>query len=288
MKDEHMPWVVFYMTIISIGAALIIYKGKNGWSEFLNTKEFWWILIVTISILAIGSIILGTSFWAYHPEKHMHRLQRKTGYSIKGICYFMCLNANVLLVHLRLTIVAMGILLFTPLNSLPYQNLLWIVIILLTNIGIVIYYRESRYKDLLENTKYYCQVSEEALVEDLSASLKKGLHFKESHLVITEDYIIGNNLAVPKNQIEELQLIECEPVRSYSAFMQNREVDTLRLRCELINGKSIDINLGSDAIEHSHIKKFGEYYSGIDSKLNGKYKGLRKRIRLQDIKRKLK
>ncbi len=274
MKGEKKVWLTLFTSVPVTAVVFIIAFGKRGWSEFISSGGLGIVIIVAAIILIIGSILLTIWFKGYHPEKQMKRLMKKKHYSIRCLCYGMMKDIDNTFQAIA-TILILCLLLLIPPKFFLLGIVFIILLIIVVNIGIIRYYGDLEFKKMADEMELYLYMPEDMLREELDSGLKKGLHFKSQHLVITEDYIIGYHRAVPKNMISSLQLWECEPQINYRTLKGYEEMCTMILLCKFTNGKDMLIRLGADEIENSHIKKFLEYYNQTDSRLQGKYKGLR-------------
>lgn len=268
--------VVLMLFILGISTLTALYS--KGMLDFSNKGTIIGILIglaVILVLICWCAISLRISIKGYRPEKKMARLQKKKATSLKSICYYMTENKWKTHAYALMIGIAFYLFNFSPVvrnfSRLP-ATLYIIVHMLLANLLVVIYYRENGQKKLIENTSWRLNMPKDILLEKLETSLKKGLLFKEKHLIMTEDFIISSQTAVPRNYIESLNLYE--PKDTYDVFSIFNGLCKLKLTCKMTTGNSVTLAVGGDEEEIAHIKRFFTYYSGINAEMREQYKVL--------------
>lgn len=115
-------------------------------------------------------------------------------------------------------------------------------------------YRE---KEILEKTELYFKGYCTFFKEKLDFSIQNDLLFKEKHLVVTKEFFICYDIAIPIKQIEKFYFLQVTPeVSDVLSVFRTGEACTCRLVCELVSGKSIERSMGDLHRKYSISKIF--------------------------------
>ncbi len=242
--------------------------------------------VITIGIwltLAIILVLICTVCYVISRDvdykKLMEKHQQKNSYNLRKIGYFM-IPSNAKMKPLLLTIfLPRMIFLIMPFYDQINTYLRLCLAIscgVLACVVLVKIWGKSREKTILENTIRYFKGDYTSLKEKLDLSIQNDMLFKDKHLVVTKEFFICENIAIPINQIEKFYLMEVKPnAGDVISLLTTRQACLMRLVCVSVNGKRIGESMGVSKLEICNIKDFFKYYSGINLEISEKYEGVK-------------